>query len=169
MHTPHLNHLKTIYFTVGIADQQISGRLGKHSTSMSVYINTTLFWQINTLGLLLKKMTGVLRIENTINKTGQLMWSKKTIKIVKIHLSQLKLESSPQILNVWALTKISSMAGTWIVSVMLTWKELLVNSISYLSIIPLPLLFFPFPISMLMVSEKQLKGQLLVMHCRLVC
>lgn len=60
------------------------------------------------------------------------------------------------------LSKIFSTTGIWIVSVMLTWKDLLANSISYLSIIPLPLHFYQFPISLLMVIEKQLKGQLLV-------
>lgn len=66
------------------------------------------------------------------------------------------------------LSKISSIARTWIVSATLTWKELLANSISYLSIIPLPADFFPFPVSVLMGSEKQLKRQLLVMHCKLI-
>lgn len=66
------------------------------------------------------------------------------------------------------LSKISSTTRTWIVSVMLIWKELLAKSISYLSITPLPLHFFPFPISILMMSEKQLKWKLLVMHCILV-
>lgn len=45
------------------------------------------------------------------------------------------------------LSKISSTARTWIVSVTLIWEELLANSISYLSIIPLSLHFFPFPVS----------------------
>lgn len=60
------------------------------------------------------------------------------------------------------------MLGTWFASVMLTWKELLVNSISYFIYYCFPIVLFSTSVSMLMVTKKQLKGQLVVMHCRLL-